>query len=68
MHPVVVALLHTPIAAPAIILYLAEKFVTLHHPCAARLVVLQAYKTPIPEFSSPVGHIFRYYMGMYINY
>jgi Na+/glutamate symporter len=40
MHPVVVALLYTAVAAPAVVFNLAEEFIALHHPCAARLVVL----------------------------
>jgi hypothetical protein len=68
MHPVVVALLYTAVAAPAIVFNLTEELIALHHPCAARLVVLKADKTPIPKLTCPIGHMFRYNVGMYIDY
>lgn len=62
-----VTLLYTRLWVPAVVLYLAEELIVLHHTGAAGLVMVQVYKPAVAEFLAPARQVFGNYMGMYIN-
>ena len=63
-----IALLHTHCGVPAVVLYLSEEFIVFHHPCTARLVMLQMYEATITELLTPARQVLRDDMGMNIYF
>ena len=63
-----VAFLHAHSRVPAVVLYLSEELVILHHPRAAWLVMLQMDEAPIAELLAPARQVLRDDVCMYIYF
>jgi hypothetical protein len=63
----VIAIPYTSFSIPAIILYLPEELVILHHPGAARFMMFQMNEAAIAKALAPTGHFAGHNMGVDVN-
>jgi hypothetical protein len=52
---------------PAVLFYFTENLITLYHPGATWLMMLQVNELAVPELFKPVGYMLGHDMGMYID-
>jgi hypothetical protein len=63
-----IAFFHAHCRVPAVILYLSEELIILHHTRAAGLVMLQMYEAPIAKLLTPARQVLRDDVCMYIYF
>ena len=67
LHPVRVTFSHTHNRVPAVGLHFAEELVVHHHPCAARLVMVQMNESTVTEPPPEIRDVRRQDVRVYID-